>query len=66
MNLFWNDDYQIQCSVANSLSEVIEQKNVPVIREFLHTLKIEEYSVAVKSSIENLNNVCLELEGKYE
>lgn len=66
MNLFWNDDYQIQCSVANSLSEVIEQKNVPVIRKFLHTLKIEEYSVAVKSSIENLNNVCLELEGKYE
>lgn len=66
MNLFWNDDYQIQCSVANALSEVIEQKNVPVIRKFLHTLKIEEYSVAVKSSIENLNNVCLELEGKYE
>ena len=57
MKLFWTNDYQIQCSVVNDLSEVADKENASRIREFLETLNIEDHPVAVQSSMKKLEGV---------
>lgn len=51
MNLFWINDYQIQCTVVNALSEIVDEKNVSLIQKFLDTIQLEKYPVSVLSSI---------------
>ena len=66
MNLFEVDDYQIQCSVANSLAEIVNERNVTIIQRFINGINWNDYSVAVQSSIKRLKNVCTDFEGQYE
>jgi len=62
MSLFWTDDYQIQCSVANALSEIVDENNIMLVRKFLESISLEEHPVSVLSSINNLKKVCLEVD----
>lgn len=54
MDLFWTNDYQIQFSVINALSEIVDKDNAPRVRYFLEIINIEEYSAAVQSSLKKL------------
>ena len=54
IHLFAMDDYQIQCSVLNTLSEIVNEENKSVIRGFIGKIEKMQYPESVQSSLFNL------------
>ena len=57
IDLFAVHDYQIQCSVLNSLSEIVNKENKSIIKSFVETVKKAHYPKAVEYALLNLENI---------
>lgn len=55
MELFYLDDYRLQCAALNALDEVMNNQNRNAIHEFLSSINSSIHSVAVLDTLERVN-----------
>ena len=59
IDLFKINDYQVQCSVLNVFSEIINEKNKAEMKAFVDKVEREQYPKSVQFSLDNLEAVLL-------